>query len=515
MGIRTFKNLFRFDLPFCTVLVVAVVTALVPFHAGAAKLAYFQDDFFYYLQIARNIVEHGKSTFDGTTLTNGYHPLWLLAIVAAWIPGAGQLLFPIEAAIMIAGTIACYSVMRSLCETAGIDSGWTGVSSTWVALFYLTLARTGMEVTLSVPLSLLFFRYVFDGDYLSHPRRIVFAGFLASAVILSRLDMALFFLMFGILTISQGPALARSKQTAWFVMGLLPLFFYLYLNVRVFGAIDPMSSQAKHLKIGLHPDATAIYSLFSPFGLAAVVFLIPAVILILIGFGYRYLIRDASSLRLTSSFPLVEASILFPIVYFGLLSTLSDWKVWSWYRYPFVLSSVGVLMLVRGTKWFKFGDSMRPFTAGVSLLLCIGFLILLRKPPQARDVYNTAVRIQEFALKHPGRYGMGDAAGMPAFLIGQPIVQLEGLVMDQRFLTNIRKQRPLLDVLADYKVRYYVSVKVQELNGCSFVSEPAQAGVYSPHMTATICEEPVARFKTGEYEVGIFDLERGTEEKGP
>jgi len=44
-------------------------------------LDYYDDDAFYYFQIARNIVSLHRSTFDGTHLTNGYHPLWMLTLV--------------------------------------------------------------------------------------------------------------------------------------------------------------------------------------------------------------------------------------------------------------------------------------------------------------------------------------------------------------------------------------------------------------------------------------------------
>lgn len=39
------------------------------------------DDSFYYLQTARNVAEGYGSTFDRVQPTNGYHPLWLLALV--------------------------------------------------------------------------------------------------------------------------------------------------------------------------------------------------------------------------------------------------------------------------------------------------------------------------------------------------------------------------------------------------------------------------------------------------
>ena len=47
----------------------------------------FQDDAFYYFQIARNLAEGKFSTFDGgITLTNGYHPAWVLMLTPLyWI----------------------------------------------------------------------------------------------------------------------------------------------------------------------------------------------------------------------------------------------------------------------------------------------------------------------------------------------------------------------------------------------------------------------------------------------
>lgn len=42
------------------------------------------DDAFYYFQIARNIADGHNATFDGHTVTNGYHPLWMAMLVPAF-----------------------------------------------------------------------------------------------------------------------------------------------------------------------------------------------------------------------------------------------------------------------------------------------------------------------------------------------------------------------------------------------------------------------------------------------
>jgi hypothetical protein len=46
---------------------------------------FIQDDSYFYLQVASNIVKGNGSTFNEITLTNGYHPLWLLASLLVFL----------------------------------------------------------------------------------------------------------------------------------------------------------------------------------------------------------------------------------------------------------------------------------------------------------------------------------------------------------------------------------------------------------------------------------------------
>ena len=42
---------------------------------------FYYEDFFYYLKVAENIVMGQGASLDGETTTNGFHPLWMLAII--------------------------------------------------------------------------------------------------------------------------------------------------------------------------------------------------------------------------------------------------------------------------------------------------------------------------------------------------------------------------------------------------------------------------------------------------
>ena len=50
-----------------------------------------QDDAYYYFRIAQNIAAVGEgSTWDGLHTTNGYHPLWLLALIPFYVVWQGK-----------------------------------------------------------------------------------------------------------------------------------------------------------------------------------------------------------------------------------------------------------------------------------------------------------------------------------------------------------------------------------------------------------------------------------------
>src|SRR6186997_3194204 len=82
---------------------VAVVVSLVTLVPALAWLSarfpnlFFEDDAYFYLQIAWNLGRGAGSTFDGINVTNGYHLLWaaLLVPFAAVIHalGLGKLAF--------------------------------------------------------------------------------------------------------------------------------------------------------------------------------------------------------------------------------------------------------------------------------------------------------------------------------------------------------------------------------------------------------------------------------------
>jgi hypothetical protein len=148
----------------------------------------------------------------------------------------------------------------------------------------------------------------------------------------------------------------------------------------------------------------------------------------------------------------------------------------------------------------------RPAILALLLLTVFATVVRMRWTVQQADIYAASLDIQRFASTHPGTYAMGDRAGRVGFLLTDPVVNLEGLMMDRDYLAYVRDQSPLREVLAQYNVRYYIGTAYKPFTGCFEASEPVKAGPHSAHMRAEFCEPPLATYFHHGIQTLIFDL---------
>ena len=165
---------------------------------------------------------------------------------------------------------------------------------------------------------------------------------------------------------------------------------------------------------------------------------------------------------------------------------------WIWYLYPLVpvWALLGPTLMQR---WLPLPRAAMLWLAGA--VACGSLAIFMERVNTNKPAVFALERagmLRQFALDHPGRYGIGDAAGMPTYLMQVPVVQLEGLMGDKPFLDRIRRQEPLLEAMVQMGIDYYVTVRPEPSGDCYDVREPAQAGPHSPVMKAHICLQPSA-----------------------
>ena len=492
------------------------VCMLVYFYAPLRTVAYpdvFEDDFFYYLVVAKHILAGQGSTFDGTHLTNGYHPLWMAVFLVLSPVFHGRALF-IAFSVLIAGlllwgyssVVACLRVYT------------TRIAAQSIAAFLtvnLLLLAWGMEIALAVPLLFFLCRYRLL-HFKWRPWQGFVYGLLGAATVLARLDCALFVLMLAVLD------MALSSETPWkvrlgaagpFVAGMLPVLAYLAFNHFLFGTAMPISSHAKELRFHhgfVRLPVRAVLHMFYP---ESSTLIYPVTLGFAVSVGLL-LARGAGRLP-RGQRGVVWALLLFLPAHLAVLSFSSDWPVWRWYLYSFLVSGLGAALVLL-TREEKFFLRRYPFTRDVALLLFIfaAGKIVSYNQAVSNDLRSSrysfffaAQDLARFAEKHPGVYAMGDRAGMVGYYLPDPMIQTEGLMMDTKFLENIREQRNLLTVLRAYGVRYFIASDPVRVGPCLLAREPAQGGPDVPTMRGLFCAPPVHTFESADHiRNDVFDL---------
>ena len=488
------------------VMLVAAAASSRPFWPGELArfpwMTFLRDDFFYYLVIARHLAMGQGSTFNGIVATNGYHPLWMLLLaVVCRISTSPFMVLGFVALTAMLSTVAAYGLALRLFEHCGV-TGWMGaLSAAYVALCVLPLCFYGMEVTLAMPLALALGLHVLRWSHDSGTRWWLVAGLLTSLLVLARVDALLLatLLAVALLSVRQVRMFLCSKHLAALAAGCTPAIGYFVASRLYFGLWLPVSGVAKQLRQGWTPAVSVWASVLDGPRSAWLNLLL---VVIAIGLTlWRW--RQMAALERA----VLAVFLAYPFLFVLLLSVRSDWEMWPWYAWVWRPATFAALAIALGA-------ALQPVRSGWahSVLLV---LVLMRVAgsawlPGQLDFYRTAVAVQAFAKTHPGTYAMGDRAGMIAWLLPDPLVQTEGLVMDRSFLKHIQRQDALLPVLRSYGVRYYIAddwAGGSLIQGQCFVAqEPAEAGPESPRMRATLCDAPRLRVTNNQVTTMIFAL---------
>ncbi len=484
--------------------VIGLGHSLVPWLRG------FVDDFFYYAVIADHVVREGRLTFDGTVETNGFHPLYMLVVVLArWVTGGLSARF--FQVILVVGLLGSYVTFELLLRVGVVRCGralFVPVMAAVLASHTVTLtAHTGMEVGLVVPAMAYFVLQCAElraGPEALTPRTALALGGTMSAVVLLRVDALILCAPVLVLLVRQ----ARRGRRVWaaFALGTLPLAAYFAVNVVHFGGLFPVSSDAKALRASLLPSTSGI--LLSQLDRGELLYLATTWL------AAAFIVRDVIRREKWTADELVQA--ILPTVYIVALWWRSSWSMPPWYFYAFVVPcfSSGLTIATRITKPLPGRAVEIAALVTVAGMIAMGALDFAT-PPDLGDLSmdDHAVHMAPFAASHPGKYAMGDRAGKMAFRIGRPLLQLEGLVEDRRFLEHIRHDEALVNVLRDYQVDYLIVSGVGTLTKVSdgyqvCAPTPDQAGARSHMMKGTLTSEPVFEYQDAIAATYVFDLSR-------
>lgn len=465
-----------------------------------SALTSFQDDASYYFVIAQNVLRSGRSTFDGMTTTNGYHPLWFLVnLLFVGLSGLQRHTY-VVALIIFCGCLAIVhaALLRRLLSLLVPWSLVADLIALFVVLRCLKLSFCGMECAVAMPLlaacALLTLRLL----SLQRARhlQLMALGLLVALTALARLDAIIFGLGCAGLVLCVQPRDFRALATraAAFGVGLAPFFAYLSWNWATQGAFVTTSAQSKLLAPGFGWNP----GLFEQLSLGAhITFLyVPVAALALLASPWTPWRGPSRRIAL-----LIFA---FPIFYYASFAVRSSWLIWIWYLYPLPLC-LGVALSVlastalAGSRGQRFDRLPNGWLVACAVpLVAVWAFRLAHEPRPNEGVLNAALKIADFSRTHPGQYAMGDRAGLTALLVDRRFLQLEGLVADAGLLALIREQRRLSEVLAIYHVDYLVEALPTanlQPGRCQQFAEPKelQSGWRSPKLRDEFCD-PLFRY---------------------
>ncbi|WP_423820880.1 hypothetical protein V5738_11105 [Salinisphaera sp. SPP-AMP-43] len=421
------------------------------------------DDAYYYLVVAERMAGDFTSAFYGHTLTNGYHPLWLgILSLLGFTVGLHEKLIVALGIILSSATI--WVVLFYLRPRT-----WRGALCIAVLIwlpFRGTSAFTGMESGLVLFLG----TWALCVLYIS-PRHDAASLFIGSVLLVLGMAARIDFALIALPALCLAPDYSRFGKLVAGCSYLLLGGAYAVVNYAVFGIALPISGAVKALG-GLQINSLFIEQniLTDDVGgfVTNLITMSPTTLVIgvmvgsLVLLGYRaHAIRHRSMWRRARL--LMLACIAGGGLYLVKLVFLSSWRTWGWYGYP---NGFLVLSLCF---FFKTAITPRLSSRLKATTLWLGAAALL----PFYGVANATIEIQSgfVAVNHrfvdkekprlrSMRLAMGDRAGSLAYFLGtNNIFQMEGLVMDRRYLDELENAsniQPYLcrhgvDVVLDYE----------------------------------------------------------------
>ncbi len=484
-------------------------TFSLPLRSSVHLMGFAQDDFYYYLKTAQSFATGHGSSFDGTTHTNGYHPLYflLLSAVSSVLHGIHQI-FGFLWLLDTASAVVIFCSARRIFQRT---IGNTVLSQAFAIVALMPCIATismQMETTLALPIGFALLDTACVAPWRYTPARCASLGLLSALLMLARLDAAILVLLLlvGLWVIRVMRVVFRPATMASFAVTGLPLpLMYFGMNRHYFHGWLPISGMAKELRHGWVPDIALLRPSFSGFTL-----LILAITLLcgIIAVCFRQRLRPEEKL-------LCFSAMLMPVFFYGTEMMISDWKLWPWYmyatRFAFVASLLVLVAMLR--QWHHV--SAPRFRL---LMLAAALVALVRThykvDPAMLYIEHESQQLNAFAATHPGRYAMGDRAGMFGYLSASPVLQAEGLMMDRAYLEHIRNEDDLRSTLNGYGVDYYVAFVFntdearKQKDGCLDAEEPSIAGRHSLRMRSSLCEAPVYTLAAQEGKYFVFALKQ-------
>jgi hypothetical protein len=424
---------------------------------------FVQDDSYFYLQIADNIVAGHGSTFHGITPTNGYHPLWMAGVVAADFLAAGDrdLTLRLVVAIQALLALATAAMFQRLARHMGLRYWLAGLAV--ILCYLLGTGLYGSEAHLNAMLLVVSLLGIWDALGTRRSSSWFRCGVVLGLAILARLDNIFIAAALGAAAVLYGgwqDAALVARRALSIAFGVILIVApYLVANYLEFGHLMPISGAIKSTFPAFRFDAGRLGTMGAltlPFGVLALV----------IGFWL-----DRSRERRVLWLGLGGGVVAHAVYVAGFTD---HYTFWAWYYVAGVLAASLCVAWVPG--WLaerlpsgRLASLIDPLALVLTILLlmagCIRAWLKAYSPP-AIGPYVVDIRINEYRwpeefaawlgthLPAGTRVFVRDWPGAIAWRSGLSLLPMDGLVNDFRYNDELLALGTMRYLCA-HRIRYF------------------------------------------------------------
>jgi hypothetical protein len=460
-------------------LVFSFLTAVIVASPPGYLLGFMEDDGFFYAVISNNVAHGFGSTFDRISLTNGYHPLWMLILSGyLWLlrPFVDtlqadpeitlKLLMIFQTALYLISLRLCIDVINKLVP----DVSLAALAALVMAYAFALKQAFLMETGISLLLMLVILRVLLG----STAHREFKLSLLFGLWILARLDQVISVALIGVFVAHSQARHPKEFLKALTKLGAFPVLVtitYLASNCLIFGQLYTTSSLVKSRPVSASLGAIW-HSLASPIHTqnprAAILFLsVAATLPLIVIIARRYRGRAFDALVVAFGAQLVSL----------LAASVLLWEVRAWYL---VLPAILGYMI-----WTApINEVLTRFRPRVSRVLEAGALLAVILLASGYIYITTTYAATEGRLwAFHKKVAMEtsedaviyciDASGKAAFVSNRRIINGDGLVNSFDYIQQARDGL-LDDYFSRAKPGYYLETR-------SLVDQPLAFSGYALH----------------------------------
>ncbi|HEY0801770.1 MAG TPA: hypothetical protein VGD54_13060 [Steroidobacteraceae bacterium] len=439
----------------------------------ADVVEFIYDDGYYYLALAANFADTGHSTLDGISTTNGYQPLWLLALTGlAKVQGTNSWSFFVASCVFIYA-IAIGGPLLAVLRSRG--SPWRAATTcVAIGLCVVLIQQPGVFLLglepilfalIVVPLIVAIERQGEDRNWLG-------LSTLLAIAFLVRLDaLALFLSAIAILgmTEKRGAGAFGSISGVGAVALRLSIIVvptvaaYMLINQYFFGSPVPVSGLAKQIGAAK----------FSNWGVARMFFdhwhSLAFLLIILLALEWVARRAHQPSWLFYRSLAIVCMAMCVQCLYY---CSLSAWNIWPWYSYLVAIAMALIIARIIHLAALLCSFSRERY-AGLAAIALVGLWYCTRvadfamhslpaKLSSPELTFNQASLIMLGSFFPPSQrhtlVAMGDRAGGLAYW-GRDrlsIVQMEGLTLDMGYIRARNSNRGAAYIEEHFPIEYLI-----------------------------------------------------------